>query len=138
MHSDFIVSSNLSFLFPIIAAFIKKEWIYCAISTAAIIASFSYHNLQIDGNHLPVYVWARTADWVVALCAYGYMYYFIVKKARPKRRIYLTVFLIATLIFFFYGFLLGDYNALHPWFHIAIGVVSGLIVLSLSPLPLRM
>lgn len=137
MHSDFIVSSNVFFLFPVVASIFKKEWIYCAISTAAIIASFTYHNLRISGSHLPEYAWARTADWLVALCAYGYMYYFTFRKARPKRRMYLTVFLTATLVFFFYGFLLGDYDTLHPLFHIAIGIVSGIIVASKSPLPLR-
>ena len=137
MHSDFIVLSNVFFLFPIIASLYKKEWIYCVISSTAIVTSFTYHNLRIDGNHLPVYAWARTADWFVALCAYGYMYYFIFRKARPKRRGYLTFLLTATLVFFFYGFLMKNYyETLHPWFHIAIGIVSGIIVLSRSPLPL--
>lgn len=67
-------------------------------------------------------------DWSFAVISFGYMSYFIFTKVATELRFYLSAMLVLTIIFFFYGWRFGNYQKLHPWFHVIASLVSGVIV----------
>lgn len=128
---NFIITSNISFLLPLFASFFMKEWIYFAFAVGLCISSPLYHYLKEHHGSKPhLFVAARKLDWIIACGAYFMMYYYIFTRVDSILRIPLFITLSLTLIFFWYGYKIGNYEKLHPWFHIVAPIVSALIVLS--------
>jgi len=128
---NFIITSNIVLLFPLIASFYMKEWIYFAFVAGLCISSPLYHSLrEYRSNEPHLFKTARTLDWLLAGGAYFMMYYYIFTKVNPLFKIPLFIALSLTLVFFWYGYKIGNYKKLHPWFHLTAPIVSGLIVLS--------
>lgn len=128
MMIPFMLSSNIFLAIPVVIAFYKSEWIYFFFALGLFIFSPLYHFFDIyndSSNFLQLF---RALDWINALGAYIYMYYFIFFKLPKKYRIFLFVFLTLTVIFFIYGYKFGNYEIWHPYFHILAPIVSGLIV----------
>ena len=127
----FIVFSNIILLFPIVASIIMREWVYLAFSVALIFSSTSYHYYREKHPRMKQ-VWnlSRRFDWVFAVGAYCYMFYFVYTDTWQPLRTPFAVGLILSLLFFWYGFKLGNYKKLHPWFHVLAFTLAGLIVMT--------
>ena len=108
-----------------------EEWIYFAFSVGLIFASPSYHYLkEFHPSFKIILNLFKDSDWIIALGAYCYMFYYIFTKVTLSLQIPFTIALVISLLFFWYGFKYGDYKKLHPWFHIFAFTISGLIVIS--------
>ncbi len=128
---NFIITSNISLLFPLWASFFMREWIYFAFVAGLCISSPLYHYLKEHHSSKPhLFKNARALDWIIAGGAYAMMYFYIFTKVDSTFRIPLFIALSLSLIFFWYGYKIGNYRKLHPWFHLTAPIVSGLIVLS--------
>lgn len=131
MNKKFIVSSNISLLIAVFAAAYMREWIYFSIALSAAIASPIYHyTAEYYPQNTRLHAITRTIDWFVAICAYTYMFYYIYTKVIPSLQIPLALCLSATLVFFWYGYIVKGYKKLHPIFHILTSIVSAVIVVS--------
>lgn len=127
----FMMESNLFLLIPVGAAFYMQEWVYFYIALGAIIFSSLYHYLkQEQFKNIIFFDIIRSLDWTCATIAYGYMYYYIFTEVNIIYKNLFAIILSVTMLFFWYGFKIGDYKKTHPWFHIITAVVSGLIVIA--------
>lgn len=127
----FIVTSNIFLIIPAIAAYYAQEWIYFSIALCVGIFSPTYHYLkESNSKYLFIFKLAKDFDWLFAIVAYYYMYYFIFTKTAAQLHFWLATALTLTLVFFWYGFKFGNYKKTHPWFHVVTGLVSALIVLA--------
>lgn len=127
----FITISNIFFIVPVVASFYMKEWMYFAIAVSAGIISFLYHYIdEYHHSNLSLYSSMRVLDWLIAFCGYMYMIYFIIEKVKISMQMPLFIALVATNLFFWYGFIYKGYKRLHPWFHVITPIVSAVVVLS--------
>jgi len=124
---NFIVLSNIFLLIPVILAAQKGEWLYFLLALALCVSSPIFHYLYSYNRSSILFGPVRKTDWVIAISAYFYMLYFIFAKL-DVYQIELTILLALTALFFFYGYKIGDYKKLHPWFHISASIVSGFII----------
>lgn len=123
--------SNIFLFLPVIAAAWVGEWIYFSIAFGLSIFSPIYHYLsEFNRSNEKSFKIAKTMDWVFALSAYIYMYYYIFTKVNPSQQILFAILLSLTAIFFWYGYKVSDYKKYHPWFHIIGPIISALIVIS--------
>ncbi len=114
-----------------VAAYIEKEWIYFILTLLMIVASPAYHYADdFQPKESRFYSYSRKLDWTVAVCGYLYGFYYIYEKVRTPMQIPLAFALVATLVFFWYGFRVSGYRKLHPWFHVTTSLLSALIVIS--------
>lgn len=128
----FIVWSNVFLLFPILISYSRKEWIYFVMSFGIFVASIIFHigHEYHEDKHL----WARVAkytDWFFAIAGSAYVFYYIFKSPIQENKIILAILFLGILLFFLYGYLLGNYNKLHPWFHVFGQILLGFIILLL-------
>ncbi len=123
-----ILTSNIFLLVPTIIAWAKGEWLYLAFCLGLCVASPMYHYLSLYNRKSRLFVFARTADWVVGIGAHAYMYYFIFNKVGGEWQMPLATLLSLTILFFIYGFKFGSYKKLHPRYHVFVFLTSGLIV----------
>ncbi|MBP7804735.1 MAG: hypothetical protein KA052_00745 [Candidatus Pacebacteria bacterium] len=129
---QFIITSNLFMLLPIGAALYVHDLGYFYIGLLAIVSSSLFHTVLADfPNRKNLLQFSRGLDWTVAIFAYGYMFFYVFTKSYHSLRIPLILGLVATLLFFWYGFKLSDYKRLHPWFHVITSFVSTIVVLSI-------
>lgn len=122
--------SNIFLFLPVVAAAWIHEWLYFAFALGLSIFSPLYHYLKIykpNSKYLPG---VKAADWLIAVGAYLYMFYFIFTKDAPGLRLFLFSALTFTVLFFWYGFRFRKYKNLHPWFHVMAPIVSSIIVIS--------
>ncbi len=128
---NFIITSNIFLLFPLVGSFFMKEWIYFAFVIGLCISSPLYHYLrEYHSSKDYLFQTARKLDWIIAGSAYFMMFYYIFTKVNPTYQIPLFIALALTLVLFWYGYKIGNYQKSHPWFHIIAPIVSGLIVIS--------
>lgn len=126
------VNSNWIFLLPIITSYLKEDFIYCLLSVSIFIASFYYHfhkekkTPNTSKTHLS---FLRLLDVSIAGLSYFYMFYFVHRYVDGAQNI-LYGLLLLTVIFYFVGKQeVGKKYNIHTYFHLAIGVVAGLIPL---------
>jgi hypothetical protein len=123
--------SNIFLFIPVIASAMVHEWIYFVFALGLSIFSPIYHYLtEYNSSKIALRNITKKLDWIFALGAHLYMYYFIFTKVQSSLQVTLAVLLSLSVIFFLYGFKFGDYKKSHPWFHVFASIVSGLIVLS--------
>lgn len=123
------VSSNLIFLFPIITSYLRRDRIYFLLSIMIIIASTCYHFFKETNRNAFYLKYLLFADTCIAYTSYIYMFYFV-HRLNSKNQFLLCTLL--TLSIFVY--LLGERRFakkydIHSYFHLVIGIVSGIIPL---------
>lgn len=128
MH--FIILSNIFLLFPVIASFLKGEWIYFAFAFGLLITSPCYHSCRIYWPTSRWHTFWRGTDWLIAVGAYIYMFHFVFSRVPQNLEGWFAASLILSVLFFWYGFKFGTYDKFHPWFHVIAPLISGFIVLS--------
>ncbi len=126
---NFMLFSNVFLFLPVIISAWKGEWVYFTFALGLAIFSPIYHYLSENKtdktNFLKI---TKNLDWLFAVGAYAYMYYFIFAKVEVYQNL-LFVLLTFTVIFFWYGYKFANYKKWHPWFHIVAPIVSSFIVL---------
>lgn len=126
-----MVGSNIFLLLPVFGALYMREWIYFIIAFSATITSSLYHYVvEYHPENIQLRKFARNVDWLVAACAYAYMFYYIFTKVIPSLKFILAFCLGLTLVFFWYGYKVRGYKKTHPIFHAVTSIISVIIVLS--------
>ncbi len=123
------VNSNLFFILPIFTGYLSKDVIYFSLSVSIFIVSFYYHFYK-ENNSSGLYVkYYRALDILVATLSYIYMFYFIFMYV-PEFKSTLYGLLVVTIISYFFSKRgLGKKFNIHTYFHVAIGIVAGVIPL---------
>lgn len=141
----FIVTSNLFLVFPMVAAFYVQEWIYLFFTVCIFVASIGFHYTFYHNKNdfsLSSFLFKkkkyksmkafRVADWAFAIIGSLYVFnYIYMSPANDNLKGLFAFLFMATLLFFFYTFKIGNYNKYHPWFHVFSQTVLGFIVLVL-------
>lgn len=123
------INSNWFFILPIITGYLSKDVIYFSLSVSIFIVSFYYHFYK-ENNSNSLYVkHYRALDILVATLSYIYMFYFIFMYV-PEFKSTLYGLLVITMISYFFSKReLGEKFNAHTYFHVAIGIVAGIIPL---------
>lgn len=121
--------SNIFLALPVLFAGIYQQWLYMFFAGGIFIFSPLYHFYKITNPASPLFTFFKTGDWLFAVSAFVYMYYYIYSYVPDKYKALLFVLLSLVVIFFLYGWLFGDYTKMHPWFHIIAPIVSSLILI---------
>lgn len=124
----FVLFSNIALVAPVYLAARYHEWIYFAIISGLLVFSLLFHWFRIVAIHSVPYGILRKLDWLFALSAFGYMFYFIYEHLYGTRASIFYLLLIFVLLLFWYGWKEGDYNTWHPWFHIFAAMISSLVL----------
>ncbi len=123
------VNSNLIFLFPITSGLFVRDYLYFALASFTLFASFIFHiykNKQPQGLHVTK---LRFADRAFALLSYFYMFYFVWRHPSHNQVLFYSL-LVVTLVLYFLGKTqFGKKYQIHTHFHIAIVLVGGTIPL---------
>lgn len=123
-----VLPSNIFLLVPTLISAWKGEWLYFVFCAGLCVASPMYHYLSLYNRNSKMFPFFRALDWVVGIGAYGGMYYYIFYKVPAMYQIPLAILLAMTIVFFIYGWRFGNYQKLHPWFHVFAFLTSGLII----------
>ena len=123
------VNSNWFFILPIITGYLSKDVIYFSLSVSIFIVSFYYHFYK-ENNSIGLYVkYYRALDIIVATLSYIYMFYFIFMYV-PEFKSTLYGLLVGTIVAYLFSKReLGKKFNAHTYFHVAIGIVAGVIPL---------
>ncbi len=124
-----ILFSNFFLVLPVIFATLYHQWLYCFFAVGLCIFSPLFHWYRITDRKSVYFLVSRILDWLFALAAFIYMYYFIYHHTVGKSQTMLSVLLSLIVLFFLYGWLFGNYKKLHPWFHIMAPIVSSIILI---------
>jgi hypothetical protein len=123
------INSNLFFVFPIITGYLSRDVIYFSLSASIFIVSFYYHFYKENNNNGLYVKYYRALDIFVATLSYIYMFYFIFMYV-PEFKSTLYGLLIATIVAYLFSKReLGKKFNAHTYFHVAIGLVAGVIPL---------
>jgi hypothetical protein len=130
---NFMILSNIMMLFPIIVSAYQGRFFFCVYAIITGLASVFYHYLKIYKPLSALLPFARFLDWSLVITGSAYLLYFIYKSHHNYHhlKIWLLLLFVFSLLFFWYGYMLGDYEKFHPFFHIIGQGVIGLIVLLL-------
>src|SRR3989344_4556125 len=121
-----MIVSNIFFILPVIYAAIYHEWLYLFFATGVFIFSPLYHWYQIINPRSLRFYLFKTLDWMFAVGAFIYMYYYTNTHTEGTGKLILFSLLSLAIIFFLFGWR-KHYAKLHPWFHIIAPTVSSLI-----------
>lgn len=127
-----MILSNLFLALPVFFAGIYKEWLYMFFAGGILVFSTLYHWYKITNPTSPLFIIFKSGDWLFAVSAFIYMYYFIYSYVPEKYKIILFILLSFVVIFFLYGWLFGNYSKMHPWFHVVAPIVSSLILIAVG------
>ncbi|MBP6974561.1 MAG: hypothetical protein KBB54_01310 [Candidatus Pacebacteria bacterium] len=126
----FMMASNIFLILPVIFAALYHQWLYCFFASGIFIFSPLFHWYRITNPTSPLFRVFKTADWLFAVGAFIYMYYYVFNYIYEKYQILLSVLLTLVVIFFWYGWRRADYSKMHPWFHIIAPIVSSVILIA--------
>ena len=123
----FMMFSNIFLVLPALVAAFYQQWLYCFFATGIFIFSPLFHWYRIKSPGSLLYRLFKTLDWLFAVGAFLYMYYYVYKYVTTHQN---TLFILLTLviIFFWYGWKRASYEKFHPWFHIVAPLVSTVIL----------
>lgn len=124
-----MMSSNIFLALPVIFAFIYQEWLYCFLASGLLIFSTLYHWDKITKSVSFSFNLFKRLDWMFAVCAFIYMYYYVHLYIVSQYGITFYFLLSLVLLFFWYGYKKGDYKKTHPWFHIIAPIISSAILI---------
>lgn len=114
--------SNLAFLIPITTAIILGNWIYFALGLGVLFFSPLFHYADLQKKKGTWYQSLRVGDWFFAIATFGYLAFFAFTHFETRYAWWVIGSLLAVAGFFFYGWKWGDYERLHPWFHLVASI----------------
>ncbi len=126
-----MIWSNTFLLFPVFFSLIYKEYLYLFFSIGIAVFSTLYH-LYSRKRHHGLFKLFRMFDWLFAIGSFTYMYLYSYLYMSSVVKIMFIILLTLVILFFFYGWKRGDYEKLHPWFHIIAGIVSAGILIAVN------
>lgn len=129
MKNRLMMFSNIFLILPVIFAGVYHEWLYCFLATGLLIFSPLYHWDKITEPFSFSFRLFKRLDWVFAVSAFIYMYYYVYLHILPKYEFVFYGLLSLVLLFFWYGYKKGDYGKIHPWFHIVAPIISSAILI---------
>ncbi len=121
--------SNLFLILPVISAAQYHEWLYCFFASGLFIFSPLFHWYRISDTSSIYFRVFKKADWIFAIGAFLYMYYYIYAFISGRQQLALFILLTLVVWFFWYGWRRGEYDTWHPWFHIVAPIVSSVILI---------
>ncbi len=121
--------SNIFLGLPVIFAAMYHQWLYCFFAGGLFIFSPLFHWYRIYSPKSLSFKVFKTFDWLFAVSAFLYMYYYIYQYTQGSAMPILFFLLTSVVIFFWYGWKRADYEKSHPWFHIVAPMVSSLILI---------
>ncbi len=125
----FMMFSNLFLLLPVVWAGVYSQWLYLFLASGLAIFSPLYHWYRINNKS---YFYTRlfnNLDWLFAIGAFAYMFFYVYKYVPVSQKIDFYVLLSLLILFFWYGYKFGSYAKIHPWFHIFAPIVSSAILI---------
>jgi hypothetical protein len=122
--------SNMFLLLPVLLAVWYGEWLYALIAFGLVVFSPLFHWYRITNQKSFAYWACRRIDWIFAVIAFFFMYYYVALNIRGATAFVLYAALSSIIIFFWYGWKKGDYDKLHPWFHTIAPIVSIVILIA--------
>jgi hypothetical protein len=125
----FMMFSNIFLILPVLFAAIYHQWLYFFFASGLFIFSPLFHWYQITNRSSTLFQVFKTFDWLFAISAFIYMYYYIYRYTGGISQLSLYFSLSLIVIFFWYGWRRGDYHKWHPWFHIIAPIVSSAILI---------
>jgi hypothetical protein len=129
MKNKLMMFSNIFLFFPVLFAFIYHQWLYFFFATGLLIFSPSYHIYKIFHPKSFFFKILKEGDWIFAISAFIYMYYYTYQNIEGYKQIIFYILLSLVLIFFWYGYKKNDYEKWHPWFHIIAPIISTTILI---------
>lgn len=124
-----MMTSNIFLALPVIFAGIYQEWIYCFLASGLLLFSPLYHWYKINKPISVLFKLFKKLDWLFAISAFVYMYYYTYQNIEGYLQMIFYVLLSLVLVFFWYGYKKNDYEKWHPWFHIIAPIVSSAILI---------
>jgi CDP-diglyceride synthetase len=121
--------SNLFLVLPVIFAGIYHQWIYCFLASGLLIFSPLYHWYRINNPNSLYFNLFRKCDWLFAVGAFLYMYYYVYQYVSVDYKVIFFALLSLVVLFFWYGYKKSDYEKMHPWFHIVAPIISSAILI---------
>lgn len=127
MKNRLMMFSNIFLALPVVFAGVYKEWLYCFLASGLFVFSPLYHWYKIIKPTSFYFNLFKKLDWICAVCAFIYMYYYTYQNIEGNKQIIFYMLLSLVLIFFWYGYKKGDYEKIHPWFHVIAPIISSTI-----------
>jgi len=121
--------SNIFLALPVIFAGIYHQWLYFFFASGLFIFSPLYHFSKTKNPHSYYFKIFKNLDWLFAVGAFLYMYYYVSIHIFNNWRIIFYLLLSLVILFFLYGWKKGDYQKWHPWFHIVAPIISSAILI---------
>ena len=128
MKNKLMIFSNIFLALPVIFASIYHQWLYCFLASGLLVFSPLYHWFKIIKPNSLYFNLFKKLDWIFAVGAFAYMYYYTYQNIEWYKQIIFYVLLSMILIFFWYGYKKSDYEKMHPWFHIIAPIISSAIL----------
>ena len=129
LKNRFMMVSNIFLGLPVLFAAIYHEWLYCFFASGLFVFSPLFHFYRIHKPHSVMFRIYKVLDWMFAISAFVYMYYYIYEYAHDVTQSILFLLLSSVVFFFWYGWKRVDYEKYHPWFHIVAPIVSSAILI---------
>ena len=121
--------SNIFLALPVIFAGIYEQWLYLFFASGLLMFSPLFHLYRIKNPASRYYFFFRKMDWSFAFGAFFYMYFYVYQYIKGNEKYVFYTLLFLVILFFWYGYKKGDYEKLHPYFHIIAPIVSSAILL---------
>ena len=121
--------SNIFLSLPVIFGGIYQQWLYCFLASGLFVFSPLYHWYKINKPSSFLFKLFKKLDWLFAISAFAYMYYYTYQKIEGYKGIIFYILLTLVLVFFWYGYKKNDYEKWHPWFHIIAPIISSAILI---------
>lgn len=129
MKNRLMLLSNTFLALPVVFSAIYQEWLYCFLASGLLIFSPLYHWFKIIKPNSLSFRLFKKLDWVFAISAFIYMYYYTYQNVKGYGQVIFYMLLSLVLVFFWYGYKKGDYERVHPWFHIIAPIISSAILI---------
>lgn len=127
-HNLMMVLSNIFLILPVAYAVVLNEWIFLLVSSGLLIVSPIFHLFKDLKEDVWYFTFFRVLDWLLASTAFIYMYFYVAENV-PDFKYVFYIFAGLLIYFFWYGYKVGNYRRLHPWFHVFAGVLAALVLL---------
>jgi len=99
-ENKFMMFSNIFLALPVIFAAIYGEWLYCFFASGLLVFSPLFHWYRIVNTESFYFKLFKTMDWMFAIGAFFYMYYYIFTNTHFHEKTFLFTALTAVVIFF--------------------------------------
>lgn len=124
-----MVLSNIFLVLPVATSIIFEQWMYLFFAGGLLIFSPLFHWYRIVDQESAYYGIFRKLDWLFAAGGSFYMYYYVSENLSGEIAWLLYLLISSVIAFFWYGWLIGNYKKLHPWFHVIGAMLSTSLLL---------